>query len=127
MELPPICSGSLESLVFMDYEPQHSGDKSPLPVTLTALPGCIRLREVVVQRCFGSREGTVVKIRCHCRSQRCIVPLDVGDGWNQRVGIQFLPSPASVRVQGYTVLYTCRAAGPEQPPSWGCVVVPEIV
>ena len=124
MELPPICSGSLESLVFRDYEPQHSGDKSPLPVILTALPGCIRLREVLVQRRFGSREGAVVKICCHCRSQRCIVPLDVGDGLDQIVGIQILPSPACARVQGYTVLYTCHAAGPEQHPRWGCVVAP---
>ena len=124
MELPPICSASLESLVFMDYEPQHSYDELVLPVILTALPGCIRLREVLVRRRFGSMEGAVIKIHCHCRSQRCIVPLDVGDGCNQGVGIELLPSPASADVQGYTVLYRCQAAGPEQPPCWGCVVAP---
>ena len=80
-----------------------------------------------MQRRCPAREGALVKIRCHC-SQRCIVPLLGGAGLAHKVGIEFLPSPLSVQdVQEYTVLFACHALKPEQPPRWGCVVMPDFL
>ena len=46
------------------------------------LPGCARLREVVVHFKGKPIKGAAVNIRCHCCSQRCIVPEEVYAGDN---------------------------------------------
>ena len=138
MELPPVYSASLERLTLTI----HCGrsKEPPPPVVLTFLPGCKLLRQVLVR--FNSdagrvlAEGTVVKIRCHSCSPKCIMPLDPHaraaahrhvygseDVFND-AGVQLLPGPPSPQgVQSYTVLYKCHAAGPEQP-EWGFSVMP---
>ena len=137
MELPPICSASLERLTVTVA--CRSSEEPPL--VLAFLPGCKLLREVLVQfRKQAKRlpaEGTAVKIRCHSCSPTCIVPLDPharaaafrrAHGYEDcftRVGVQLLPGPPSPQgVQDYTVLYTCHAAGPQQSLEWGHVVMP---
>ena len=122
IELPPICSASLESIeVVHDYHYQAS---TP-PVVLTLQPGCTQLREVLVQHSSAPQQGAVIKIRSHCRSES-IVPLEVGALPRHSVGVRFLPGSVW-GAQWHTVLYACHAPGPGQPPRWGCVVVPEIL
>ena len=141
MELPPICSASLVSIsVTVDGEPS---DEPPpprvTPLVLTFLPGCTQLQQVLVQITDEDlTEGTTVKIRCHSGSPTCVVPMDVharaaeqmrvygyASGFSE-VGVQFLPGPSSAQgvQRAYTVLYACHAAGPQQPLTWGHVVVP---
>ena len=125
-ELPPICSASLKSISGRYYLP---GNRVPPPqVVLQFLPGCTQLRYVHVH--FGDHslpmEGTSVIIRCHCTSERCIMPLDACAGL-AGVGVRFLPMPlTSQGVQAYTVTFTCRAPGPGQALKWGHVVMPGI-
>ena len=123
LELPPICSASLKS-VFGNF---HLGRKAPpLPVTLTFLPECTQLRNVYVGLYNSNpKVGNYVKIRCHCNGQRCIKLLDACDG---AMGVQFLPlSLEPLGLQAYTVIYACHAAGLEQAPKWGQVVVPGVL
>ena len=133
--LPPLRSASLESITVHCYA---RGPMAPHPpVVLTFLPGCARLREVLVRFLDTPGEGTAVKIRCHCCSRRCIAPLDLFAGLNKgaplhvhacsvkKVGVRFLPMPLSADgVQGYTIMYSCHAAGSESTPMWGHVVMP---
>ena len=123
--LPPVCSASLKSITGRF---KVIGHKGPLAVVLTFLPGCTEVCEVHVQ--FYNNlpiEGTSVKICCHCTSQKCIMPLDVGAGLEE-VGIRFLPvPPASEGLQAYTFIYTCHAAGPQQPLKWGYAVLPGVL
>ena len=134
VEVSPICSASLESIKVQSYP-----GSAPPQVLLTLLPGCIRLREVVV-RCGQAVEGAAVKIRCHGISRRCIVPVDgyaqyynkmseeLYAGTVRNVVVKFLEMPPSEEgVQECTVLYGCHAAGPEQPPLWGRAVMPGIL
>lgn len=95
---------------------------------LTFLPGCTRLQKVLVRVEFveAPMEGTAVKIRCHSASPTQIVPLGVHEnvGRFSTMGVRILPAPSSPQgVQGYTVLSSCHAAGPEQPLMWGHVVM----
>ena len=128
MELPPICSASLESITVHCYSRGYWAPHPP--VVLTFLPGCTQLREVLVRFRDTPREGTAVRIRCHCRSRRCIVPLDgvteEAPLHKHGVGICFLPtSPAPKGVQkGFTVMYACRAGVSWDKPVWGHVVKP---
>ena len=137
VELPPICSASLTSITVCVAALDDLGP--PLaPLILTFLPECTRLQEVVVQFGeFGPTNGSAVKIRCHCSSSTCIVPLNVRafsdddervhvyDGPFEAVGVRFLPGPPPPQgLQEYTVLYAYHAAGPEQPLMWGHVVMP---
>ena len=135
MELPPISSASLESVTVTVFKPS---DEAPAPpLVLTFLPGCTRLQEVLVRipKAY-TVEGTAAKIRCHCSSPTCIVPLDVHPGTAENigwegdcshlsiVGVQFLPGPPSPQdVPGHTVLHACHAAGPQQPLKWGHLVM----
>jgi hypothetical protein len=133
MELPPISSASLESVTVTVFKPS---DEAPAPpLVLTFLPGCTRLQEVLVRipKAY-TVEGTAAKIRCHCSSPTCIVPLDVHPGTQDKhginnthlsiVGVQFLPGPPAPQgVPGHTVLHACHAAGPQQPLKWGHLVM----
>ena len=139
MEFSPICSASLESFTVAVRGP--SNEVMAPPLVLTFLPGCTRLQEVLVQ--LPNKyltEGTGAKIRCHPCSPTCIVPMDVlaraeehrrmyGCARLSEVGIQFLPGPPSPQgvQRAYTVLYTCHAAGPQQPLMWGHIVVPGLL
>ena len=126
MELPPVSSASLESItVGFELFSWHRGP--PPPVVLTILPGCTQLRDVRVQFYYNTpKEGTSVKIRCHCTSQRCIIPLDAAG--LEEVGVRFLQMPLSSQgVQTYTVICTCQAAGPEQGLRWGHLVMPGVL
>ena len=76
MEVPPISSASLESFT-VDSDPETTEEVPPAPLVLTFLPACTRLCEVCVRSSGEPPEGTAVKIRYHCCSPRCIVPLDV--------------------------------------------------
>ena len=81
------------------------------------------------------KEGTTVKIRCHCNSQKCIAPFEGRASWSDKpiwdwaagldeVGVRFLQPPASPQgVQPYTVLFTRLAARFKQAPKWGHVVM----
>ena len=122
-ELPPICSASLKSVTG-----RYSNTVPPRPVVLGFLPGCTQLRDVHVHFDHDPpREGTSVKIRCHCISERCIMPLDACAGLAE-VGVRFLPMPlTSQGVQAYTVTFTCRAPGPGQAPKWDHAVTPGIL
>ena len=134
MQLPPICSASLESITVVCSAAGHAMTRQP--VLLTLLRGCARLREVLVQFHNAPREGTAVKIRCHCCSRRCISPLNVhADGPDdapfdclagvREVGVEFLQMTPSAHgvLQGYTILFACHAVGPAQAPKWGHVVM----
>ena len=127
--LPPICSASFQSFTGRYLSLGHA--EPPQSVVLTFLAGCTQLREVRVQFLDTPTEGTSVKVCCHCNSQRCIVPFEgcaesidrLPSNW-VRVGIRFLPMPASPQgLQAYTVLFTGNAIGPEQAPKWGHVVM----
>ena len=141
MKLPPVCSASLETITMtFDEAPRN---EAPLPreapLVLTFLPGCTRLKHVLVRVSNGDlAEGTAAKIRCHSGSPMCVVPMDVhARGAEHRrvhgyasqfseMGVELLPgplSPPSVQ-RAYTVLHACHAAGPQQPLRWGHVVVP---
>ena len=74
MVLPPICSSSLKSITGLCWLTDRT--VPPPPVILTILSGCTQLRDVRVQCAGTSMEGASVKIRCHCNSQRCIVPFE---------------------------------------------------
>ena len=120
LEIPPICSASLKSVTAR----YSAGNRvPPPPVILSFLPACTKLRDVRVGFCTdgavaGPGEGTSIKIRCHCTSRRCIMPLDACAGLDD-VGVRVLPLPPSSQgVQAYTVTFTCHAAGPK----WGHVV-----
>ena len=130
-ELPPICSASLKSLTGRFQLKSHN--VRPPPVILTFLSGCTELRDVHVQF-HNSRyaahnmpkEGTCVRIRCHCTSQRCIMPLDACAGLEE-VGVRFLPMPPSSQgVQAHTITFICHTAGPEQALVWDHVVLPGV-
>ena len=126
-ELPPICSGSLEYIMFKYNGPGPLA--SPTPVTLTLLPGCIRLQKVLVRLVGMVSEGSMIRIRCFCPNPTCIAPLHLGAGpnstWSYEAGIQFLPvAPSTQALQGHTVLFASHAAGPKQPLEWGHVVCP---
>ena len=131
LELPAISSASLESFavdVFM------SGNVAVLPpVVLTFLPGCTRLRQVLVGFVDEHpNEGTVVKIRCHSGSPTCIVPLGLHASQAGRVrtdfgevGVELLPGPPCPQgVQSHTVLHICHFVGPQQAFVWCHAVVP---
>ena len=133
MELPPISSATLESITVTVLKP--SNEAPPPPLVLTFLPGCTRLTTVLVgfTRDF-TVEGAAAKIRCHCSSPTCIVPMDVlaGAAEHQRVhgysglsqvGVRLLPGPPSTQAVPYTVLHACHAAGPQQPLMWGHLVM----
>ena len=140
VEVSPICSASLESIrVEWDLT---SLPKQPPQLLLTLLPGCTRLQEVVVVvRNMGRPiEGAAVKIRCHCCSQRCIVPAmgyasfyskepkKMKAGAATDVIVRFVHMPPSEQgVQDCTLLYACHAAGPKQAPLWGCDLMPGIL
>ena len=138
MELPPICSASLESVTGRYKLTGHI--LPPPPVMMTFLSGCPRLQDVRVQFPNTPKEGTSVKIRCHCNTPWCMVPFEgraeglsdeplwnVGDGLEE-VGVRCVPRPISPQgVQAYTVLYTCHAPGPEQALKWGHVVMPGVL
>ena len=129
-ELPPICSGSLESLVFA-YNRMGPWAR---PVILTLLPGCIRLQEVLVQYFAGPGPGvgSEVRICCYPASPTCIVPTFLHVQASQaapadKVGIQFRPvAPSTQARQGYIVTFACHADGPQQPLKWGHVVCPVV-
>ena len=137
VEVSPICSASLESI--MVEWGLHRGTRPKLPpqVLMTLLPGCTRLREVGVYFRWGHVEGAAVKLRCHCCSRRSIMPVEVYDysnnqmleemhaGAHNKVMIRFLHMPPSQQdVQEYTVLFACHAAGSDQAPLWGHAVMP---
>ena len=131
VEVPPICSASLESIrvswsCFCETHMLGVLKPSPRQVLLTFLPGCTRLQEVVVDFPGPPCEGAAVKLRCHCCSRRCIVPQEVNAGAGSEVIVNFVRVP-SARVQDYTVLSACHAAGPEQAPLWGHNVMPGIL
>ena len=141
-ELPPIHSASLESITFIVDEPSWLSHGLPRPPpVLTFLHGCTRLQRVLLRLPKAYRtEGTAAKIRCHSGSQACVVPIDVHAraaecrrvlgyvGNFNEVCVEILPGPPSPQgVQSYTVLYTCHAAGPQQPLVWGHAVVPGFV
>ena len=135
MELPPICSASLES-VTVELSLWGSED-----LVLTFLPGCARLREVLVRYGYTPpAKGTTVKICCHCSSQDFVWPLCVfaesakpwtvpSDTWAdvKGVGIEWLPLPPS-RVQGCRVLFESHGFNylSEQQPMWGHFVMPGV-
>ena len=140
MELPPICSASLESISVTAHD--SSGEVPIPPLVLTFLPGCTRLQKALVRLPNGlTTEGTAVKIRCHCGSPTSVVPMDVhacaaehrrvhgyACSFFSAVGVHFLPGSASLQgAPSYTVLHSCHAAGPQQPLTWGHVVMPGIV
>ena len=118
VKVPPIRSASLESIVVMEYS-EVLPYSLPPPILLTLLPSCTRIREVLVHRSLPPRNGALVKISCHCCSQRRITPLDVDDGLALTVGARFLPStPSNQGVQSCTVLYRCHAASTMQHARW---------
>ena len=136
LELPAISSASLE--IFIVVVDMYVEEEAPIPpMVLTFLPGCTRLQKVLVRLIEAPLEGTAVKIRCHACSPTCIAPLNVHASQTDRVctlvyagdfcevGVEFLPGPPSPQgVQRYTVLWACHAAGPQQPYTWGHVVMP---
>ena len=129
MELPPICSASLESIIVaVDVEPTDAAPPPQVaPLVLTFLPGCTRLQQVLVRLSkVYLTKYTMAKIRCHSASPTRIKPLLFDEAASQfttpTVGVQVLPGPPSP--QGYTVLHECPAAGPQQPFKWSHVVVP---
>ena len=135
--LPPICSASLKCIT-VRHRLLHRSVPHPQAI-LTFLSGCSQLRDLRVQFCNRPNEGASVKIRCHCNSQRCIVPFEgraeklIDElswpllpllGGQEEVGVRFIPMPASPQaVQPYTVLFTCHMAGREQAPKWGHIVM----
>ena len=137
LEFSPICSASLKSFTVGVDMLLDEGPPLP-PLVLTFLPGCTRLLKVLVR--FGEyapADGTAVRIRCHACSSACIVPLNFyacrGDNVRMHyyegpfsdVGVQLLPGPPPRQgEQSYTVMYACHAAGPQQPLTWGHVVMP---
>ena len=136
LELPPICSASLKSITVGVDMLSEGGPPLP-PLVLTFLPGCTRLREVVVRIGeYAPTSGTAVKIRCHACSSACIAPMDVKasgdsarihdfDGPFSEMGVRLLPGPPSPQgVQSHTVIYACHAAGPQQPLVWSHAVMP---
>lgn len=127
MELPAICSASLENVTVdvIDYL-----EEPPLPaVVLTFLPGCTRLQQVLVRINGAPTEGYAVKIRCHSASPTRIVPLGVRENarGGSDMGVRFLPGPPSPQEESYTVLSACHAAGPQQPLQWGHVVTRGVI
>ena len=125
VKVSPICSASLKS-IRVEWGLYNRPELPPPMVLLTLLPGCTRLQEVVVH--FNGRpiEGAAVRIRCHCCSRGCIVPVDGYGGVVNDVGVNFLP-PSELGVQECTVLYACHSAGPEQARVWGHAVMPGIL
>ena len=136
-------NGGTSDLQHQPQEEHHfairSTSLSAPSLLLTFLPGCTQLRDVLVQ--FETPpEGASVKIRCHCDSECCILPF-VGHAelfddelpWDmpaglEEVGVRLLPTPASTQaVQPYRVLFTWHAAGPEQAPKWGHVIMPGVL
>ena len=128
MQLTLVSSASLKSITGR-FE-LYSYEGPPPPVVLTFLHGCTQLRDVRLRvQFFDSmpEEGTSVKIRCHCTSQDCILPLDACAGLDE-VDVQFLPMPPSPRgLQAYTVIYTYHAAGPKQGLKWSHAVMPGVL
>lgn len=128
-QLPQIRSASLKSVTGRF---RLAGSKvPPLPVILTFLPECTELRDVQVKFDLYTPKnmpvkGTSVKIRCHCTSERCIMPLDACAGLDE-VGVRFLPMPSSQGVQAYTVTFTCHAARPKRALKWDHVVTPGVL
>ena len=142
VEVSPICSASLESIrVEWRTDLYRCCELRPPQLLLTFLPGCTRLQEVVVVVPFmdGPIEGAAFKIRCHCCSRRCIVPVAVyaKDSWHSNIVfedeemyavVNFVHAPSSKQgVQACTVLYACHADGPEQDALWGHAVMPGIL
>ena len=145
MELSPICSAGLKSIIVTVDRPSYR--RPPPTVVLTFMPGCTRLQHVCVELAGVAVESTEVKIRCHPCSRSCILPVDaharLADRWYHRrrygdackvteVGVQFLPGPPSPvgappGVHGYTVQYACHATGHQQPLKWGHVVMPGLL
>ena len=134
VELPPICSASLES-IRVEWGFYIRDGLPPPQVLLTFLPGCIRLQEVVVHFVSPPFVGASVKIRCHCCSRSCVVPADpcnktpeeVYAGAVNDVVVNFVHLPSSEQdVQECTVVYAWHAAGPEQARLWGHTVMPGI-
>ena len=126
MELPPISSASLQSITGRFTGPRPLMGHKGLYI-LNLLPGCTQLHDVHVHFDHNMpKEGKSVKIRCHCTSKRCIVPLDACAGLDE-VGVRFLPMPPSSQgLQAYTVIFTCQAVGPEQALEWCHVVMPGV-
>ena len=140
IEVSPICSASLESV---GVTCSLGNPMLPPPqVLLTFLPGCTRLQRVAVFFMGKPVDGAAVKIRCHCCSRGCIMPVnayaglyitvpkEVYAGVNSAV-VNFLQMPPSGHgahgAQQSTVLYACHAAGPKQVPMWGHAVMPGIL
>ena len=119
VEVSPICSASLED-IRVKWRRHHRPELPPPQVLLTLLPGCTRLREVVVDFMERPVEGAAVKIRCHCCSRRCIVTVGAYD-----VVVKFLHMPSSE--QECTVLCSGHAAGPGHTSWWDHAVMPGIL
>ena len=116
LELPAICSASLERFIV-------DGDIPISSLVLTFLPGCTRLQKVLVQIYDFCSEGNAVKIRCHSCSPTCIVPVGAHQcaGHTSEVGVQLLPgTPLMQGVQGYT---SCTYATLPDPSSHLCGVM----
>ena len=127
VEVSPICSASLER-IRVKWGFHHRPQLPPPHVLLTLLPGCARLQEVVVHFPIRPFQGAAVKIRCHCCSQRCIVPMDGCAGIHSDVIVKFLHMPSSEQGgNDYTVLSECHATGPGEASLWGHSVMPGIL
>ena len=114
VEVSPICSASLES-IRVEWQVDRRLEPPPSLVLLTFLPGCTRLQEVVVHFAGRYIKGAAIKIRCHCCSQRCIVPEEVHAGHHSDMIIMFLHPPLSEQgvQQEYTVLHASQEAKDE--------------
>ena len=144
MELPPICSASLESITVTVDEEREEDEALPqhvAPLVLTFLSGCTRLQQVLVRLLSEDiTDGTTAKVRCqiccHSDSPAAIVPMDVHaraaeykhvHGYANcfsEVGVQLLPGPPPSQGVKYTVLYISNPATPQQPFEWSHAVVP---
>ena len=111
VEVSPIRSASLES-IRVEWQLDHRLEPPPPLVLLTLLPGCTRLREVVVHFVGRHIEGAAVKIRCHCCSQGCIVPEEVHAGHHSAMVVKCLHPPLAEQgvQQEYTVLHASHGA-----------------
>ena len=142
MKIPAIGSPSLEIVTVFSQETCRR--VPPPPLLMTFLPTCFRLQEVRVQSWGEPPEGTAVKIRCYSCSPRNIVPLDAYARQAEaallhphslllhEVGAEFLPMPCSPLdfpegLEAYSIAYAYHAAGHEQPPVWGHVVMPDLI
>ena len=139
VEVPPICSASLES-IRVDWGLSIYRERPPPQVLLTFLPGCTRLQEVVVHFMGGRVKGAAVNIRGHCCNRGYIEPVDGYASFDKSVleemyagvvngvAVKFrhMPSP-ELGAEECTILCTCHAAEPGQASLWGHAVMPGIL